>query len=512
MIILNYQQGVNMKVSNKLIALIIFSTLLIGQTEPIFFGQQKAIQSLAAQSGFTAEDLNKYIEQQYGRALHELTQTQGAALITDFQNGAISINDIQPKFVSNPQLSEAERKKLLTAASVLEEGMKKRFHFRDGSINEGEILNVEGDLVELKTGSGVFKIPRNEFLAETAEITNKSGERFVGNVLADTAEEFRIRTQYGDATIHKRDIEKMRRYHGGVLDQKTEERKRFYVGEASLLTVFLDPTANILSPNTFYISGMSLGYGLTDRFQMTTKYASNFNGDLNLHPRLRLFHRKTATNERNMSIGLGFHRAMPIKSIIGRYSHAIEVDGTVNPKTKEAYRLNELKSNNEKYVEKAASVVDGNADDPIYVEAYAVFTSHRINPTGRGKVGWSIGGKISNAFVDRDKFLVSGYTWDEDYKIPYRLWASFDYDLRKDLKFVASTWIDNGYKTMDASVAFEDYLGSDGSAPLSIDSMFGTTSLFDFDFGILYAPTENFRIGIHFQQPFIDFYWEFFEF
>ena len=54
MIILNYQQGVNMKVSNKLIALIIFSTLLIGQTEPIFFGQQKAIQSLAAQSGFTA--------------------------------------------------------------------------------------------------------------------------------------------------------------------------------------------------------------------------------------------------------------------------------------------------------------------------------------------------------------------------------------------------------------------------------------------------------------------------
>ena len=176
---------------------------------------------------------------------------------------------------------------------------------------------------------------------------------------------------------------------------------------------------------------------------------------------------------------------MPIKSIIGRYSHAIKVDGTVNPKTKEAYRLNELKSNNEKYVEKAASVVDGNADDPIYVEAYAVFTSHRINPTGRGKVGWSIGGKISNAFVDRDKFLVSGYTWDEDYKIPYRLWASFDYDLRKDLKFVASTWIDNGYKTMDASVAFKDYLGSDGSAPLSIDSMFGTTSLFDFDFGKL---------------------------
>ena len=65
-------------------------------------------------------------------------------------------------------------------------GMKKRFHFRDGSINEGEILNVEGDLVELKTGSGTFKIPRNEFLAETAEITNKTGEKFVSTIGAVT--------------------------------------------------------------------------------------------------------------------------------------------------------------------------------------------------------------------------------------------------------------------------------------------------------------------------------------
>ena len=322
-----------MKIANKIFILAVFGTFLVAQTEPIFFGQQKAIQSLSAQAGFSDDQLNTYIKQRYGKELYELSQAQGAALITDFQNGQISLDDIQPKFVSSPQLSEAERKKLLTAASVLEKGMKKRFHFRDGSINEGEILNVEGDLVELKTGSGTFKIPRNEFLAETAEITNKTGEKFVGHVLSETEEEFNIRTQYGDAIIHKRDIEKMSRYHGGVLDEKTEERKRFYIGEATLLTVFLDPTAKILSPNTFYISGMSLGYGLTDRFHLTTKYASNFNGDINLHPRLRFFNQKTATNERNMSIGLGFHRAMPIKSIVGKYSHAIKVDGTLNPKT-----------------------------------------------------------------------------------------------------------------------------------------------------------------------------------
>ena len=52
------------------------------------------------------------------------------------------------------------------------------------------------------------------------------------------------------------------------------------------------------------------------------------------------------------------------------------------------------------------------------------------------------------------------------------MWLSLDYDLRKNLKFVASAWADNGYKTMDA-VAARDYFGSDGSAPLQIDSLEG---------------------------------------
>ena len=46
----------------------------------------------------------------------------------------------------------------------------------------------------------------------------------------------------------------------------------------------------------------------------------------------------------------------------------------------------------------------------------------------------------------------------------------------------------------------------------SLDSPGGEVSMIDFDFGILYAVNESFRVGLHFQQPYIDFYWEFFEF
>ena len=485
-----------------IITIFMFLTLLYAQTDQIFFGQQKAIKNLSHQSGMSDADLNNYIMQRYVLPLDKLSQSQGAALITDFQNNTISKASImsKPAVKKTPQLSIAEKKALLTAASVLEKGMKKRFHFKDGSISEGEIINVDNEVVTLSTESGEFKIPKTEFLAETAEITNKKGEKFVGNVLSEDEEEFRIRTQYGDATIHKKNIDKMSRFHGGILDKKTEARKKFYTGEAVLLSVFIDPTATPLSPNTFYISGMSLGYGLTDRFMLTTKYASNFNGDLNLHPKMRFYHKKSADSEKSMAFGLGFHRSYPIESIIGKYSHAIKLPGerTLND--------SELELDD---VMKPDSLLP---DNPMYAEAYLVFSSSRINPSGRGKVGWNLGAKVTNAFSNRDKYIKEEYSWDKSFKVPFRLWASLDYDLRKDLKFVASMWADNGYKTLNAGTAFDDYTGSDGSQPLSIDSIRGKESLVDFDFGILYAVNENFRIGVHFQQPFLDIYWEFFEF
>ena len=488
--------------STIIITIFMVCSLLYAQADQIFFGQQKAIKNLSKDSGMSESDLEAYIIQRYGQPLNKLSQAQGASLITDFQSGAISKASIMSRSVvgKESQLSKAEKKALLTAASILEKGMKKRFHFKDGSISEGEIINVDNEVVTLSTESGEFKIPKTEFLAETAEITNKKGEKFVGNVLSEDEEEFKIRTQYGDATIHKKNIEKMSRFHGGILDKKTEARKKFYTGEAVLLSVFLDPTATPLSPNTFYISGMSLGYGLTDRFMLTTKYASNFNGDLNLHPKMRFYHKKSADSEKSMAFGLGFHRSYPIKSIIGKYSHAIKLPGerTLND--------SELELED---VMKPDSLLP---DNPMYAEAYLVFSSSRINPSGRGKVGWNLGAKVTNAFSNRDKYIKEEYSWDKSFKVPFRLWASLDYDLRKDLKFVASMWADNGYKTLNAGTAFEDYIGSDGSQVLSIDSIRGKESLVDFDFGILYAVNQNFRIGVHFQQPFLDIYWEFFEF
>jgi hypothetical protein len=479
----------------KYITLMLFSAFLLAQDGAILPGQKSAIQSLSTAAGFSSADLNTYLVQNYGQTLDALSRTDGAAVIKAFQAGSAS------KPVTAPALQ---------VASTLEPGMKKLFHFRDGTVREGEILTIEDGIAVLKTGSGTFNIPADQFLSETAEITNKKGELFKGVVIGETIEEFILRTNYGDAVVQKRDIRSMKRYHGGVLDRKTEERRKFYQGEAQLISVFMDPTAFPLAGNTFYLSGLSIGYGLTDRFMITTKFGSNFSGDLNLHPRMRFYHKKSAEKEVAATWGLGLHRAYSVNSIVGKYSHAVNVTTADDS----VFALNETEYD-------VADVVKNDLDDILYAEAYVVFSSRRVNTTGRGKVGWSAGAKVSNAFVGRDEWLktqindsTTSVNWSDEvgYKLPFRCWVSLEYDLRKNLKFVGSAWVDNGFKTMDLDQTIDDYFGEDGTPSFSLDSPRGKVSMIDFDFGVLYALNENFRVGVHFQQPYIDFYWEFFEF
>ncbi|HJM96026.1 MAG TPA: hypothetical protein QF698_08125, partial [Candidatus Marinimicrobia bacterium] len=471
----------------KYITLVLFSKFLFAQDGAILPGQKSAIQSLSTAAGFTSADLNTYLAQNYGQTLDGLSRTQGASAIKAFQTGSA----LKP--------AAAQQKEDLAVASILEVGMKKRFHFTDGSVRDGEIVSIENEVVAIKTGSGTFNIPSNQFLSETAEIKNKKGELFKGVVLGETAEEYIIRTSYGDAVVQKKGIQSMKRYHGGILDRQSEERRKFYQSEAQLLSVFMDPTAFPLTGNTFYLSGLSIGYGLTDRFMITTKFGSDFNNDLNLHPRMRFYHRKSAEKEMAAAWGLGIHRKYPSKSVIGKYSHAINIkksNGKITP-------LNEMDTLN---IDAVAWEDDGRR---LYAEAFLVFSSRRVNPTGRGKIGWTLGTKVSNAFVGRDK-IIKDVTADGDsiswstegkYSVPFRTWLSLEYDLRKDLKFVGSAWVDNGYKTMAFGDTFEDYTDN-----FSLDSPGGEVSMIDFDFGILYAVNESFRIGLHFQQPYIDFY------
>ena len=93
--------------------------------------------------------------------------------------------------------------------------------------------------------------------------------------------------------------------------------------------------------------------------------------------------------------------------------------------------------------------------------------------------------------------------------IPFRAWAAFEYDLSKRLKLMMNIWADNGHKFRNITQTFEDYI--EDSTPFVLDSPKGDYRMVDFDFGFLYAVGETFRIGIHFQEPYLLLYWEFYE-
>ena len=466
-------------------------------TEKVSTGQMNAIAALAGQKGLDHEALNNLVLQRFNLSLDELSKQQAAELITEFQS---------PNSTVNTQNKQNNTSQSLVLAEILEVGMAKKFHLRDGNIIHGSITEIIDGNCKIVTKEGVLTIPMTDILEETVDIIKHDEARYKGPLLKEDRTSIVLRSNYGDVNINKKDIKKMDRYHGGKLIPWIENKKEFYQGEAQLTSVFLDPTAFPLDANTFYISGLSIGYGFTDRFMVTTQFGSNFNGDLNLNPKMRFLHKKTSDRETAMTWGMGFHRAYPIQKVVSKYSHAWKIQNSnmsLNEDT--SFTLDSLNT----YIDED--------ETNVLVEAYLVYSSRRENPTGRGKVGYSVGVKASNMFfLTEDSYANGNETieFDKDnwqFAVPFRAWVSFEYDLQKKLKFVGSMWADNSSRTLDFEEVVEDYFGDKGES-FSLDSMSGKYSMFDFDFGFLYAINNSFRLGIHFQQPYIDIYWEFFEF
>ncbi len=502
-------EEVYMKFVKTTLVLFLIMGALIAQDGTIIPAQRSAISALAQQNGFTQLSLDNYLQFNYNSKLDNLSKENAVLVIQAFQ----SDNKPRPMVIPAPVATQnttptqlpvkatpAPKPKAPLTASILEAGMSKRFYLVDGNIISGTILKITGGVCEIETPDGTLRIPSADILEETAKITKKDDTRYVGPVLKDSMQEIVIRSKYGDVIINKKDIKDMDRFHGGKRVAWAEEKKTFYQGEAVLTDIFMDPTAFPLPPHTFYISGLSLGYGFTERFMLRTKFGSNFSGDLNLQAHWRFYHRPTAAKESAAALGMSVHRNYPMKNLVARYSQFIDMgDGTT---------LNENTDYGVEYVMEDPEAVG------IYAELYFVQSYRRTMESGRGKVGAHFGVRTNSFPMLKDNLLhpdSSSLAWmDEgEFAVPFRVFAGFEYDLSKNMKFLAEVWADNGNKYRSFSESWEDYFGDDSRFVL--DGTGGKYSMLDFDFGFLYAVNESFRLGIHFQQPYLVFYWELYE-
>ena len=489
-----------------LAASLLFSALAFAQEgeESILPAQANAIGALAKEQGFTAAFLNQYLTSEWGAPIGRLSREDAVRLIRLFQ----SDNPPSPPPVRNPATALPKKEPVRTTrkaaepepqepepilAEILEVGMAKRFHLVDGNIIQGTIVRIEDNVCHIETIDGLLRIPTSSILEETAHITKKNDTRYVGPVLKETPEELILRSPYGDVVISKKDIKDMDRYHGGERIPWAEEKKTFYRGEAALPYVFTDHTAFPLPANTFYISGLSLGYGFTDRFMVFSGFGSDFMGDLNLHPVLQFYHRETGVSEVGAALGFHMFNHHPMQTLVAKYAQYV-INDTLQKS------LNDTEAD-------VSEVLTGKTQQ-FYWEAYLVLSSRRSLATGRGKLGWHLGVK-TNSLILSQPTLKTGYSWDmRKMVIPFRAWAAFEYDLSKRLKLMMNLWADNGHKYRTPFQTWQDY--TDGT-PFVLDSPKGDYRMVDFDFGFLYAFGETFRLGIHFQEPYLLLYWEFYE-
>ncbi len=494
-----------MKHSLFLYIVMIVPILLFSQdNEKILQTQKEAIVSLSASKGFSLESLNEYLVQKFGMALPDLSRKYAAEVIRLFQseNPPVPItNSIQPATQqSDLKLPTRENDRGPILAQFLEVGMSKRFHLIDGNIIQGTILKIEDNICQLETAEGILKIPTKDILEETAEISKRDESRYIGPVIKETLETISIRSKYGDVTIGKKDIQDMNRFHGGKLVPWAEEKKRFYRGAVSLTDIFDDPTAFPLEANAMYISGLSVGYGFTDRFMVHTSFGNNFSGDLNLRPLWQFYNERTATSRAGIAIGANIYSRHDMASVLANRIRYIR-------RKSDHLLLNDPLLLNIS-IDQVMNLEYKNA---FFSTLYIVYSKLWSQETGRGEMGYHIGIKTNTLPFLRDNILNNSYEWTNENAnaFPFRIWAAFEYDLTKNLKFAAEVWADNAYRYRTLSEVRQDYISD--STPFVLDAKNGEYRTVDVDFGFLYAVNDSFRIGVHFREAYFVFFWRILE-
>ncbi len=388
--------------------------------------------------------------------------------------------------------------------AVLEVGMSRLFHLRDKNVISGKILELRGDSIAIiETVDGKLKIQARDILAEIVEISKIDETQYSGPLLSEDEYSVSLKTPYGVVVVLKKDIQKMDRYFGDTKVSWQEERQRFFTGE-ELTSIFLDPTATPLPAYSFYVSGFSLGYGFTEDFTLTTRFGSNFSGDLNLEPHLRLYHRAIGSTDLSLALGLRLFSDHKSLNEAEKYSHWI-INKNTNVR-RDDYSKEEII---EKGIETKNILVDPD-EKTFHWATYAVLTRRASLANGRGKWGIHLGVETNGLSAKKPELKSNpndpnnSWIWDKNFTIPYRIWGAWDYDLSKRIKFMMEIFADNGYEALTLSQARRTYFDD---TPFTLDSGEGTYKPVDFDFGFLWTMSETFRVGFHWQSPYLAFYW-----
>ena len=330
---------------------------------------------------------------------------------------------------------------------------------------------VVGTIVEKNDSTGVYivqtsygNVTFNETDLQLPEVDLhlKTGEILKGELIEENDSGYKIRSSLGELTISRDNIDKMVFKNATSIDSDGNlsdgSGMRWYYGDERLIDIYFDPTGYLLDDNILYFSGLSWGYGLTDKIQITSKWSSYFWGDLNVRGKFQVFKTGNIKTEQVGALGLHLHtRGYPSKY---EFKTSIEEwtdwDGTT--------RYDEYQ--NWEWV--------GNGEKPWF-EFFGAMTQSNLKLSGQGRTNYT--GGFSFTMLDGDFYN--------------RFYGAVTSDVRKNLKLLFEVFYDPYSPSM-----MELMENKDDELDIGLD------------FGFIYAFNEKFRIGIHYQRPFLAFYYK----
>ena len=335
---------------------------------------------------------------------------------------------------------------------------------------------------------GQMVINKSNLKERVISITLKSGDKIGGTFVSRSATEIVVATAFGDVTIPADQVETINDQSsstptvrhtpfGTAIVSKSTGSDEWFFSNERLMDIWFDPTGYTIGKNKLYMSGLSWGFGLTDKVQITSRWTSYFFNDFNIRPKVTFFKKGTIESETAAAAGIHMHtRGLPgkYKWVDDRYE---EDDYTVmnddNTSRGGYVRLGSTKDEHGHYH-------DGFGEgDKMWFELFGAYTMSKLRPGGDGRMNTTFGASA---------VMYPG----ED--IAPRIFAAFDTDVTQSVKVMAEIFFDAYYPEIQ-----------------NFDSDSKMASSLHFDIGFLtnrISFSEDFWMGFHFQRPFISFYWK----
>jgi len=337
------------------------------------------------------------------------------------------------------------------------------FYLKTGDIISGQVLehDIEKGFYKVETEFGNITLLEEDLRIEKILITLKNGDTIQGSLLKETPLLFHIKTAFGKLEIKKDRVERIDFASKTTSKRiKKSKKSRWYYGDERLTDIYFDPTGYILEEGTLYLSGLSWGYGLTDRLQITSQYWNYFSGDLNIRPKWLLFKKGDIHKESSLSVGGHIHlHGSPSKFTYDKTYGWTQIGES--PETASENIETDINTQN----------------DSIWGDVFIAYTHSVLKKSGKGRNSYTLG--ASTTFHKANKPMP-------------RVYAAVHTDVRQDYKIIFEAFYDPYWPSSQ-----EFFNETQNDFPLL------------FDLGFIYAYNENLRVGIHFQRPTIAFYYKF---